>query len=110
MTKTQQQRSPKQPTHISPKTRKWSAKVTETSDAMDLEQDVFSSASPKQIAASLKRSAESSRRRKSSPYRSAMSILTFYMNRAGKNRSAGRRRILENAKDELRRLFDRPTT
>jgi hypothetical protein len=87
--------------------KKWSAEVTEHSDALDLEQDVFKSDDPKQIAASLKRSAERSDRRKSEPYRSAMSMLTFYVNRAGKNLSERRKRILERAKDELRRLFGR---
>lgn len=87
-------------------TRRWSAEVTEHSDALDLQQDVFKGA-PKQIARSLKRSAEHSRRRKSSPYRSAMSMLTFYINRAGTNLSASRRRTLEAAKGELRALFDR---
>jgi hypothetical protein len=110
MAETQQQKSPRPADREPRKTRKWAAKVTETSDAMDLEQDVFSSESPKQIAASLKRSAESSHRRKSSPYRSAMSMLTFYINRAGKNLSARQRRVLEASKDELRRLFHRPTT
>jgi uncharacterized protein DUF3175 len=89
-------------------TRKWSAKVAETSDALDLEQNIFTSRSPTRIAASLKRSAEHSRRRKSSPFRSAMSMLNFYINRAGRNLSAGRKRVLEKAKDELRRLFRRP--
>ena len=88
-------------------TRKWSAKVAETSDALDLEQNIFKSRSPTRIAASLKRSAERSRRRKSNPFRSAMSMLNFYINRAGKNLSAGRKRVLEKAKDELRRLFRR---
>ena len=89
-------------------TRKWSAKVTETSDAMDLEKDVFKSDSPNRIATSVKRSAERSRRRKSSPFRSAMSMMNFYINRAGKNLSASRRRVLDAAKDRLRRLFHRP--
>ncbi|HWD56827.1 MAG TPA: DUF3175 domain-containing protein [Stellaceae bacterium] len=87
--------------------RKWSAKVTETSDAMDLKQDIFKSDSPKRIAASVKRSAERSHRRKSPPYRSAMSMLNFYINRAGKNLSARRKRVLEAAKNQLRRLFHR---
>lgn len=86
--------------------RKWSAAVTERSDALDLEHGVFKG-SPKQIARSLKRSAERSRRRKSSPYRSAMSMLTFYINRGGTNLSVSRRRALQAAKDELRILFDR---
>jgi len=87
--------------------RKWSAKVAETSNALALEPGVFTAASPKRIAASLKRSAERSRRRKSSPYRSAMSMLTFFINRAGRNLPARRKRTLEKAKAELRRLFDK---
>lgn len=87
-------------------TRKWSAEVTEHSDALDLKKDVFKG-DAKQIARSLKRSAEASHRRKSSPYRSAMSMLTFYINRAGDNLSETRRRTLEEAKDELRREFGR---
>jgi hypothetical protein len=90
--------------------RKWSAKVTETSDAMDLEKNVFKSDSPKHIAASVKHSAERSNRRKSSPFRSAMSMLNFFINRAGKNLSARRKRVLEAAKNQLRRLFHRPVT
>ncbi len=88
-------------------TKYWSQDVTEHSDALDLEADVFTLDDPKQIAASLKRSAEQSRRRKSEPYRSAMSMLTFYMNRAGKNLPEKRRRVLERAKLELRRAFGR---
>jgi hypothetical protein len=88
--------------------RKWSAEVTETSDAMTLEKDVFKSRSPKRIAQSVKRSAERSNRRKSSPFRSAMSMLTFYINRGGKNLSVSRKRVLEAAKNRLRRLFHRP--
>ncbi|MBS0335144.1 MAG: DUF3175 domain-containing protein [Proteobacteria bacterium] len=87
---------------------RWSAKVTETSDALDLKPDIFESDSPKAIAASLKRSAEHSHRRKGTPFQSAMSMLTFYINRAGKNLPAERKRILEKAKDELRVQFDRP--
>lgn len=87
--------------------RKWSAKVTESSDALDLEGDIFKSRSAKRIAASLKRSAEHSQRRKATPFQSAMSMLTFYINRAGTNLSASRRRVLEGAKAELRRLFGR---
>jgi hypothetical protein len=87
-------------------TKKWSRKVTEHSDALDLENKVFKK-TPKQIAQSLKRSAERSRRRKSSPYRSAMSMLTFYINRGGKNLSASRKKKLEAAKDELREAFGR---
>ncbi|MGN6114590.1 MAG: DUF3175 domain-containing protein [Nitrobacter sp.] len=85
--------------------RKWSGRVTATSDALDLKRDVFKQRSASAIARSLKRSAEHSHRRKSSPYRSAMSMLVFYINRAGKNLSASRRRVLENAKDELRKAF-----
>lgn len=88
------------------KAKKWSAAVTERSDALDLENKVFKR-TPRQIALSLKRSADRSHRRKSSPYRSAMSMLTFYINRAGKNLSAARRRKLEAAKDELREAFGR---
>jgi hypothetical protein len=79
--------------------------VTRASDVLDLEGGVFKKASAHKIAASLKRSAEHSHRRKSAPLRSAMSMLTFYINRAGKGLSARRRRTLENAKDELRKLF-----
>ena len=86
--------------------KKWSADVTEHSDALDLKEDTFKG-SPKEIAQSLKHSAEHSRRRKSSPFRSAMSMLTFYINRAGKNLSASRRKKLEAAKDELRATFKR---
>jgi hypothetical protein len=102
--KTARRKTTKRPTR---KTRRWSAKVTETSDALDLKQDVFKQRSPAKIAQSLKRSAERSRRRKSSPYRSAMSMLTFYINRGGKNLSATRKRTLERAKDELRKAFGR---
>jgi hypothetical protein len=84
--------------------RRWSAQVTAHSDALTLEDSVFTR-SPAEIAQSLKRSAERSRRRKSSPYRSAMSMLTFYANRAGKNLSAARRKKLDNAKEELRKAF-----
>jgi len=87
--------------------RYWSADVTEHSDALDLKKDVFTLRSPRSIAQSLKRSAEHSHRRKSSPYRSAMSMLTFYLNRAGKNLPAARKRTLEKAKDELRKAFGR---
>ncbi len=87
--------------------RYWSGRVTQESDALDLEQGVFSQNDPKRIAASLKRSAQRSRRRKSDPYRSAMSMLVFYINRAGKKLPAGRRRTLERAKAELRKQFGR---
>jgi hypothetical protein len=81
--------------------------VTETSHALDLDSGVFTWSSPKAIARSLKRSAELSRRRKAGAYQSAMSMLNFYINRAGRNLSPRRRRILERAKDELRRTFGR---
>lgn len=81
--------------------------MSEHSDALDLERNVFTLNDPKEIAASLKRSADKSRRRKSDPYRSAMSMLTFYINRAGTNLPAQRRRVLERAKDELRKAFGR---
>lgn len=87
--------------------RKWSQDVTEHSDALDLESDVFTRNDPREIALSLKRSAEHSRRRKSSPYRSAMSMLTFYINRAGKDLDPKQKRVLEDAKDELRKAFGR---
>jgi hypothetical protein len=83
---------------------RWSQHVTETSDALDLEPGVFSSNSPRQVAESLMRSANQSRRRKSSPFRSAMSMLTFYINRAGSKLPAERLKVLNNAKEELRRI------
>ena len=86
------------------KTRRWSQRVTETSDAMTLEEGVFKKDSPRAIARSVKRSAERSHRRKSDPYRSAMSMLTFYVNRGGEGLSKSRREKLEKAKDELRAL------
>jgi uncharacterized protein DUF3175 len=86
---------------------KWSGRVTRTSDALDLERDVFTLSDPRAIARSLKRSAERSTRRKSDPYRSAMSMLTFYINRAGRNLPQRRRTTLERAKGELRRMFGR---
>ncbi len=85
--------------------KKWSKHVTQTSDALDLKHDVFKQDSPEAIARSLKRSAEHSHRRKSDPYRSAMSMLVFYINRAGKNLPATRRKKLEAAKGELRKAF-----
>jgi len=84
---------------------KWSKKVIETSNALDLEKGVFSFKDPKKIAESLKRSAEQSERRKGTPYQSAMSMLNFYINRAGKNLPDERREILEQAKIELKKLF-----
>ena len=91
-----------------PRARKyWSGKVTRESDALDLEPGVFGKDDPERIARSLKRSAEHSKRRKAAPYQSAMSMLNFYINRAGRNLPPERRRILANAKDALRRLFGR---
>ena len=90
------------------KSKRWSKHVTENSNALDLENKVFAQEDPRRIARSLKRSAEKSKRRKSSPYRSAMSMLTFYINRAGKNLSKKQRSRLEAAKDELRDLYGRP--
>ena len=88
------------------KDRKWSAEVTEHSDALDLEAGIFENDDPARIAHSLKRSAERSNRRKSTPFRSAMSMLTFYINRAaGKSLSPDRKKTLEAAKAELRRAF-----
>ncbi|TGR17729.1 MULTISPECIES: DUF3175 domain-containing protein [unclassified Mesorhizobium] len=88
--------------------QKWSAEVTEHSDAMDLEEHVFESDDAKKIAASLKRSAQHSHRRKAEPFQSAMSMLNFYINRAGRNLPAARKKVLEDAKDELRTAFGRP--
>lgn len=90
------------------KKKRWSRKVTENSDALDLETGVFTLENPRKIALSLKRSAESSTRRKSDPYRSAMSMLTFYINRAGSNLPDKQRKRLEKAKDELRELYGKP--
>lgn len=87
--------------------KKWSAEVTEKSDALTLEEGVFESHDPEKIAASLKHSAEKSSRRKSEPFRSAMSMLTFYINRAGKNLPASQKKVLEQAKVELRKEFGR---
>jgi hypothetical protein len=85
--------------------RRWSQEVTEHSDALTLEGGVFTSKDPRRIAASLKRSAERSNRRKSDPFRSALSMLTFYINRAGKNLPPARKKILMQAKAELRKQF-----
>ncbi len=85
----------------------WSTEVTETSNALDLESGVFTWKNPKKIALSLKHSAESSHRKKSAPYQSAMSMLNFYINRAGKNLSSSQKKILQQAKKELRELFKR---
>jgi hypothetical protein len=85
--------------------KKWSGRVTATSNALDLERNVFKSKDPKKIARSLKRSAEKSRRKKGTPFQSAMSMLNFYINRAGKNMTQMEKKPLEKAKDELRVLF-----
>lgn len=99
-------------THATKKSRRkapkrWSKKVTETSDAMTLDKGVFKKKSPHAIALSLKRSAERSDRRKSAPFRSAMSMLTFYINRGGRKLSAQEKKKLSQAKDELRELYGR---
>src|SRR4051812_21377161 len=87
--------------------RKWSARVTATSDAMDLQQRIFTSKDPKKIARSVKKSAEKSNRRKAGPFQSAMSMINFYENRGGKNLTATERKTLDKAKEELRKLFGR---
>jgi len=87
--------------------KRWSGEVTRKSDALDLEKDVFILEKPRDIALSLKRSAEASNRRKGTPYQSAMSMLTFYINRAGKNLPKQRKKVLERAKIELRKAFGR---
>jgi hypothetical protein len=87
------------------RTRNWSGAVTRHSNALDLAQGLFNRDDPEAIARGLKRSAERSTRRKSSPFRSALSMLTFYTNRAGKKLSARRRRILQSAKERLRELY-----
>ena len=88
--------------------RRWSQRVTETSNALDLDEGVFSKDDPRSIARSLKRSADRSQRRKSDPFRSAMSMLTFYINRAGKKLPKSQRNRLEVAKEELRDLYGKP--
>jgi uncharacterized protein DUF3175 len=85
--------------------RFWSAAVTQNSNALDLEPKVFTFSGPHQIAASLKHSAEVSKRRKAKAYQSAMSMLNFYINRAGTNLSPKQRKILNRAKPELRKAF-----
>ena len=87
--------------------KKWSKKVTQTSDAMDLEKDVFKQSDPKKIAESVKRSAEKSKRKKAGPFQSAMSMINFYENRGGKNISASQKKIIDKAKNELRKLYGR---
>ena len=87
--------------------KKWSKHVNETSNALDLEPNIFKSGSAKKIAASLKASAEKSKRKKAGPFQSAMIMLNFYENRGGKDLSAQRKKVLENAKTELRKLYSR---
>ena len=87
--------------------KKWSARVTRESNALDLDQGVFTWEDPARVAASLKASAERSTRRKTDPFRSAMSMLVFYLNRAGRNLPAKQKAVLEGAKEELRRQFGR---
>jgi Protein of unknown function (DUF3175) len=89
------------------KNRRWSDRVTKHSDALDLESKIFKSTNPRRIALSLKRSAQASKRRKGTPYQSAMSMLNFYINRAGKSLPQNQKRVLERAKDELRKVFGR---
>lgn len=86
----------------------WSQHVTETSNALDLEPGIFSWDDPRKIALSLKHSADNSQRRKAEPFASAMAMLNFYINRAGKHLSAQQRSVLEKAKDELRELYGKP--
>ena len=86
---------------------RWSQDVTQHSNALDLEVGVFELDTPAKIARSLKRSADSSKRRKASPFQSAMTMLNFYINRAGKGLSAQRKKLLNDAKNELRRLYGR---
>ena len=92
---------------MSEQDKNWSAKVTRESNALDLEEGVFTWKDPQRIALSLKHSAEASKRRKSTPFRSAMSMLVFYINRAGNNLEPEQRDILEAAKTELRKLYGR---
>jgi len=87
--------------------KKWSGKVTQTSNAMDLEKDIFKSKSPKKIAESVKHSAEKSKRKKAGPFQSAMSMINFYENRAGHNLGAVQKKVLDDSKNELRKLFGR---
>lgn len=87
--------------------RKWSSRVTRNSNALDLKGGVFKLHDPAEVAASLKRSASRSKRRKGTPYQSAMSMLNFYINRAGKNLPEKQKKVLEDAKGELRKVFHR---
>jgi len=110
--RTPTRRRPAAPTRKSPASkarpgRKWSARVMQRSDALDLEAGVFTKRSARQIAQSLKRSAQQSNRRKAKPFQSAMSMLNFQINRGGARLTAERRRVLNQAKVELRKLFHR---
>jgi hypothetical protein len=87
--------------------KRWSKKVTETSNAMDLQKDVFKQKDPKRIAESVKQSAEKSKRKKAGPFQSAMSMINFYENRAGDNLSAAQKKVLDQSKNELRKLYGR---
>ena len=98
----------RKPEHAARQSQRWSQRVTQTSNALDLEPGVFTWNDPVAIARSLKRSADASRRRQSTPFRSAMSMLNFYLNRAGTRLSVEQRARLEAAKDELRALCERP--
>jgi hypothetical protein len=100
-------RKPSQKRKAKKTLRKWSKKVNETSNAMDLREGIFKSKDPKKIASSVKSSAEKSKRRKAGPFQSAMSMLNFYQNRGGKNLSIAEKSKLNKAKDELRKLFGR---
>jgi len=93
--------------HQRSKSRRWSAAITRHSNALDLQPKVFRSTDPRRIALSLKRSAQASKRRKGTPYQSAMSMLNFYVNRAGKSLPQKQKRVLERAKAELRDVFGR---
>lgn len=93
---------------VKKKSKRWSQEVTESSNALDLKSGVFTWDDPREIALSLKWSADSSKRRKIPPFASAMSMLNFYVNRAGKSLPAKQRQVLEKAKDELRELYGRP--
>jgi hypothetical protein len=100
-------RSRRRPSPRRKASSRWSSEVTRHSNALDLHKGVFTYDDPRRIARSLKRSAERSKRRRAEPYRSALSMLTFYINRAGKNLPAARKRVLDRAKDELRQQFRR---
>jgi Protein of unknown function (DUF3175) len=99
----------RKPTKRATKSQYWSQNVTETSDALTLEEGVFKKPTPRAVALSLKRSADASHRRKSAPFRSAMSMLVFFINRAGKGLSKSEKEKLEKAKDELRALYGKNT-